>query len=185
MSQDYKVITYKDSSNLQFLMLAPLGSAKRRYYDNKMRGDTSVLYSSEKDMIKIVLREPKTLMWQPSMVAAGDKRLRALPILDYIDERGAYGYPKLSEFRQMFDYHLLRLNEYGIKERLTTNYEPDAPLQIGIDDAETLGYDALLFPMMLLLVGGCGALIIVLLECFTKMNIESSKEEKINKHIEV
>ena len=168
LSGGYKVITYKDSSNLQFLMLSPLGSAKRTYYEEKMRGDSSALYSSEQEMIKVVLREPKTLMWQPSMVAAGDKRLRALPILDYIDERGAFGYPKRSEFRHMFDYHLLKMKEYGIRERLSTNYEPESPLQIGIDDAEQLGYDALLFPMILLLAGGCGALLIMLLECFAK-----------------
>ena len=66
----------------------------------------------------------------------------------------------------MFDYHLLKIKESGIDERIVTNYAPDPHLQIGIAEAEQLGYDALLFPMILLLFGICGASILVTLEHF-------------------
>ena len=171
IAQEYKIITYRDSSELQHLQFAPPRSARRTYYDSKMRGDPSVLYSSEQEMTKVVLREPKTLMWQPWMIAAGDKRLKALNIMDTVKTPGAYGYPKGSEFQRMFDYHLLKIKESGIDEKIVTTYAPDSPLQIGIAEAEQLGYDALLFPTALLLVGSCGALIIVIFERFTRFII--------------
>ena len=101
-------------------------------------------------MIKIVLKEPKTLMWLARMTAAGDQRLKALNIMDSVRVPAAYSYPKGSEFRKMFDYHLLKIKESGIDEKIVTNYAPDPPLQIGIAEAQQLGYDALLFPMILL-----------------------------------
>ena len=164
MAQEYKVITLRDSGELQLLQFAPLGSARRTYYDSKMKGDPSALYSTEQELIEKVLKEPKTLMWAPWMTAARDQRLKDLDIMDSVRTPGAYCYPKGSEFRKIFDYHLLKIKESGIDEKIVTNYASDPPLQIGIDEAQQLGYDALLFPMILLLVGSCGALILVILE---------------------
>ena len=168
MEQEYKVITFRDSGELQLLQFAPSGSSRRTYYDLKMNGDHSAIYSSEQEMIEIVLKEPKTLMWLPRMTAAGDHRLKALNIMDSVSVPGAYGYPKGSEFQKMFDYHLLKIKESGMDEKIVTNYAPDSPLQIGIADAEQLGYDFLLFPIVLLLIGSCGALILVIFECIIR-----------------
>ena len=177
MAQDYKVITQRDSGELQFLQFAQTGSSRRAYYDSKMRGDPSALYSTEKELINIVLKEPKTLMWTARMTALGDARLKALNIMDSVRVPAAYAYPKGSEFRKMFDYHLLKIKEAGIDEKIVTNYAPDPPLQIGIAEAEQLGYDALLFPMILLLFGICGAWILVSLEHFiTRMYVASGRK---------
>ena len=176
MAQEYKVITFRDSGELQLLQFAPLGSSRRTYYDSKMIGDPSALYSTEQEMIEIVLKEPKTLMWLPWMTAAGDQRLKALDIMDSVRIPGAYGYPKGSEFQKMFDYHLLKIKESGIDEKIVTNYAPDPPLQIGIDEAQQLGYDALLFPMILLLVGSCGGLILVILEHLIRITYGKNKK---------
>ena len=181
MAQGYKVITMRDSGELQKLQFAPIGSARRTYYDSKMIGDPSALYSTEQEMIEIVLKEPKTLMWLPRMTAAGDHRLKALNIMDSVSVPGAYGYPKGSEFQKMFDYHLLKIKESGIDEKIVTNYAPDPPLQIGIAEAEQLGYDALLFPMILLLFGIVGAWILVILEHFiTKVCVDLGEGAEIN-----
>ena len=173
MAQGYKVITWRDSGELQKLQFAPIGSARRTYYDSKMKGDPSAFYSNEQEMFEIVLKEPKTLMWSGDMPAAGNQRLKALNIMDSVRASGAYGYPKGSEFCKMFDYHLLKIKESGIDERIVTNYAPDPPLQIGIAEAEQLGYDALPFPMILLLFGIVGAWILVILEHFiTRVCVE-------------
>ena len=182
MAQEYKVITWRDSGELQFLQFAPSGSARREYYDSKMKGDPSAFYSNEEEMIEIVLKEPKTLMWAGDMPVAGDQRLKALNIMDSVRAPGAYGYPKGSEFCKMFDYHLLKIKESGIDERIVTNYAPDPPLQIGIAEAEQLGYDALLFPIILLLLGICGAWILVILEHFiTHIYVEFGRSGR-NQH---
>ena len=177
MAQEYKVITQRDSGELQFLQFAPTGSARRTYYESKMRGDPSALYSTEQELINIVLKDPKALMWAARMTAVGDPRLKALNIMDSVRVPAAYAYPKGSEFRKMFDYHLLKIKEAGIDEKIVTNYAPDPPLQIGISEAEQLGYDALLFPMILLLFGICGAWILVSLEHFiTRMYVASGRK---------
>ena len=115
------------------------------------------------------------------MPAAGNQRLKALNIMDSVRASGAYGYPKESEFCKMFDYHLLKIKESGIDERIVTNYAPDPPLQIGIAEAEQLGYDALPFPMILLLFGIVGAWILLILEHFiTKVCVDLGEGAEIN-----
>ena len=164
MAQDYKVITYQDSAELQHLMFSQVGSGRRTYYETKMKEDPSALYVSELEMIPVILEEPKTLMWSPGLVAAGDERLKALNILDSVQLPGAYAYQKGSEFRRMFDYHLLRIKESGIRERIGTIYAPEPPLKIGVDEANQLGFDVLLFPAMVLSCGGFGGLLIMVFE---------------------
>ena len=96
MAQDYKVITYADSSELQHLMFSPLGSGRRTYYENKMKGDPSALYLTDEELIGVLLEDPKTLMWGAGIMAAGDKRIKQLNILDKMTTPGAYAYPKVS-----------------------------------------------------------------------------------------
>ena len=64
----------------------------------------------------------------------------------------------------MFDYHLLKMKESGVVDKLLTRYMPDPPQTIGTPDAVPLGYDNLIFPALVLSFGTCGALAIVLME---------------------
>ena len=72
------------------------GTAKRKYYDTKMNGDSSALFSSAQDMIEYMLSEPKVLMWTVRMLAAraGAERLEPLNIIDSSPAPHASAYPK-------------------------------------------------------------------------------------------
>ena len=94
MAGDFKVISIGDSGELQLLQFAKEGTAKRKYYDTKMKGDPSTLYSSAQDMIKYMLSEQKVLMWTHSTLAVGEERLDLLNIMDSIPTPEAWAYPK-------------------------------------------------------------------------------------------
>ena len=64
----------------------------------------------------------------------------------------------------MFDFHLLKMKESGVVDKLLTRYYPDPPQTFGVTDASPLGYDNLIFPALILSFGTCGALAVVLVE---------------------
>ena len=64
----------------------------------------------------------------------------------------------------MFDFHLLKMKESGVVDKILTRYYPDPPQTFGVTDANPLGYDNLIFPALVLSFGMCGALGVVLME---------------------
>ena len=128
-----------------------------------MRGDPSATdFNTAQELIDMTLSRPRTLMWDMSLLA--DKRMRALNILDSSISPGAFAYQKDSEFRGLFDYHLMKMKESGILDLINTDHLPEPPLVIGMTGANSLGYDNLIFPTIVLSFGGFGALIITVLE---------------------
>ena len=101
------------------------GTSKRKYYETKMKSDPFALFSSVKEMIKYMLSEPKVLMWTQANV--GDKRMKPLNIMDSVRSPGAFAYPKGSEFRRMFDFHLLKMKQSGVADKIALKYMPDPP----------------------------------------------------------
>ena len=84
----------------------------------------------------------------------------------------------------MFDFHLLRIKERGIRSRIFLDYVPEPPLKIGVDEAQQLGFDVLLFPAMVLSFGGFGALLIMVLEHLIRMCCSSRPKGGSQMHVE-
>ena len=165
LARGYKVVTVGGSAWEDLLKLAPPGTSRRRYYDARMRGDPSTTnFYTPDEVIDMTLSEPKTLMWDTSFYVVADKRMRALNIIDSSISHAPFAFQKGSEFQSLFDYHLMKMKQSGIFERVNLEYTPDHPLTIGVTEADQLGYNNLLFPMIVLSFGGFGALIILLLE---------------------
>ena len=76
MAGDFKVITLQDSGELQNLQFAEEGTARRKYYEARMKDDPNSLFSSVQGQIEYMLSEPKVLMWTSDWAAAGDERLK-------------------------------------------------------------------------------------------------------------
>ena len=68
------------------------------------------------------------------------------------------------EFRRIFDYHLMKMEQAGIINKIIADYIPEPPLIIGMSEANQLGYDNLVFPMIVLSVGLTSALVILTTE---------------------
>ena len=163
MAKGYQVVVLGGSYWEDLLKLAPLGTSRRRYYDAKMREDSSTTdFDTAQELIDKTLSESKTLMWDMSLLA--DKRMRALNILDSSISPGAFAFQKGSEFQGIFEYHLMKIREAGILDRINLDYMPEPPLVIGTGEGIPLGYDNLIFPTIVLSFGGFGALIIMVLE---------------------
>ena len=145
------------------LKFAPLGTSRRRYYDAKMRDDPSTTdFETRKEMVNKLLSEPRTLMWDDSVSV--DRRMRALNIHDSSITHTSFTYQKGSEFRGIFDFHLMKMKQSGIFDRVMSRYLPDPLLAIGIAEANRLGYDNAIFPVIVLSFGSIGALLVLLVE---------------------
>ena len=70
-----------------------------------------------------------------------------------------------SEFREAFNYHLLKLTEHGILKRVYNRW-PDTSRneEFGIAEAATLGFENLLFPFSSLAIGMVAAVVLAALE---------------------
>ena len=64
----------------------------------------------------------------------------------------------------MFDFHLLKIKEAGVFDKILAKYYPDPPRAYGITEPVSLGYNNLIFPALVLSFGTCGALAIIFVE---------------------
>ncbi len=73
---------------------------------------------------------------------------------DAIKDNTALGFPKNSEFLQLFNYHLSKLMESGIIESMQKTHFPKAlPVDLNPSEALVLGYENVLFPFLILIFG--------------------------------
>ena len=70
-----------------------------------------------------------------------------------------------SEFREAFNFHLLKLTEHGILKRIYNRW-PDTSRneEFGITEAAVLGFENLLFPFSALAMGMAAAVVLAALE---------------------
>ena len=80
-----------------------------------------------------------------------------------------FGLQMGSEFREVFNYHLLKLTEHGILKRIYNRW-PDTSRneEFGIAEAATLGFENLLFPFSLLAMGMTAAVVLAAFEAIAK-----------------
>ena len=69
-----------------------------------------------------------------------------------------------AEFQRMFDYHLIKMKQAGLMTKIADHYIPDPPLIVGMSEASQLGYNNLLFPIIVLSFGISSAIIMVIIE---------------------
>ena len=151
------------------LQFAEEGTARRKYYEARMKKDPSSLFPSAQAMIEHMLSEPKVLMWTVDWTSAGDERLKGtsisnvhifvailntsplsvacnwklghkiaifhlvippqsghemwmvpklLSILDSVPTPAAWAYPRGSELRRLFDFHLLKMKQSGVVDKV-------------------------------------------------------------------
>ena len=92
MARDYRVLSTR-GSYVDQLSHAPLGTSRRRYYDEIMQYDPSALCYQPEDCLEEALRKPKHLVWEEWTVAVTDKRVMPLHVLDMSEQPGAFAYP--------------------------------------------------------------------------------------------
>ena len=81
----------------------------------------------------------------------------------------AFAFQKDSELRDLFNYHLIKITQSGMLKQqmskwLTDSRPQDNTERIFQDDPLSLGYENLLFPMTIMMLGMAGATLIFILE---------------------
>ena len=83
--------------------------------------------------------------------------LMVSPIIDGGKDRVAIGLQKDSEFTKLFNYHLIKLHESGILDKMEKlHFSPDPvliPSAAEIEESYKLAYDKVTFPFLVLLLG--------------------------------
>ena len=84
--------------------------------------------------------------------------------------------PQDSEYKELFNHHLKELDEKGILYKMAKTYIPKQNNHGTILEAIPLGYDNVLFPCLIMLLGASSSL---LLACVEKIKSCIKKSEKL------
>ena len=76
----------------------------------------------------------------------------------------AFGLQQDSEYRELFNHHLKKLNEEGILDKLADMYMPKRNSPQAILEAIPLGYDNVFFPSLVMFIGILSSLLMVCIE---------------------
>ena len=98
---------------------------------------------------------------------------------DTITSQLGFAFQKNSEFRDLFNYHLIKITQSGMLKLLMSKWlldrrPADYSGRIFLDDSMSLGYENLFFPMTIMMVGLAAALIIFMMELMLRGFLTSS-----------
>ena len=121
IDQDYRVITYGKGLPLFYFKTAPKGSAMRWVYENQMLGDDTAILEDYNRIFSMVKEEPKTLVYLVHNSHSKEPRwqnLQGLDIEEKVNIMISIALQKDSEFAELFDHHLIKMQEKGILDRI-------------------------------------------------------------------
>ena len=153
----------------------------RRIYDSQVVHDGIV--TDDKELMRRVREEEKTLMWaaySPYTAKPYEKEFVNLDIADAVTLYNSLALQKDSEFTDLFNYYLLKMQESGTIERMKLRWISIANEQIGsgMSQAIQLGYEHVLLPFNCCALGILVAAGLSLLEhLFVK--VVKNKEMKV------
>ena len=164
---EYQLIVVKDSSVHDSLINSPKGSALHEIYQKTMVNNPRAFIPQDFDRAAYLLKNPKVAYFghTESKSFTSETRLTSLKMPDALKAYIAFGLQKDSELRGFFNHHLLNMMQNGIKNKLYRNYYPHTTVhEIDEHDATPLGYDNLIFPILILSSGLIACLIVAILE---------------------
>lgn len=82
-----------------------------------------------------------------------EKQLIGLQIEESYNEYEGIGLQKNSEFTELFNHHIMKLYEMGVMDRLMRKHVIRHDKQYGLAEPVTLGYENLMFPFGIFILG--------------------------------
>ena len=133
IDEGYNVVTFKYSFSVNYLKDAPEGSAMRWYYENKMLKmdpPENAFTNSYIDMFKVMNSQEKTLIYHDPMTYSDRPYWRGLHALKDVEERCTFyvtiAMTKDSEFHEIINYYILKMQENGLDARIKQRWMYDA-----------------------------------------------------------
>ena len=158
VNRDYTVHimggTFVDAS---FASADPESDKGKVHKEQTSRLESPIDYPAQ--LKALALSQPNSAVFEYALSYAGDNDLvPATGFLETLTTQVAFGLQKDSEFRQIFDHHLYKIFQTGLLRDLRYTWlEGEKPSdmsgRIFQQDAQSLGFENLLFPQLVLLAG--------------------------------
>ena len=155
----FRLITRKGSSN-RLLRTAPQGTAMRRMYD-----DGNYLAIDEEEMMSFVMNNPKTVVLG---FESGWPNLVVLDITENLATAKSLAFKKDSELTKIFNNNLLKMQEFGLINRIKKKWYGDHNQVFEMSEPLILTFDNLFFPFGCLALGILFTILITAAEIIVK-----------------
>ncbi len=166
LDQNYIVGVWGSTVPHDFLRLAPEGTPQQKAYEELVEAHEGTIYSTIPEAVENFDKfDARYAAYEADLTFFGIPNIKLLrDFEDFSYTTIAWGLAKGSEFRLLFNYHLLKIAQSGITRKLETKWRLREPEQLDLDnnagDASALGYDNLVFPVLALL-GGMGVSVVL------------------------
>ena len=110
------------------------------------------------------VEKSRVLNFGSSLSFAGRSEFYPLVIQESLTQMVAFALQQDSEYRELFNYNLKKFDEKGILDKLIEVYMPKHHTPQTIMEAIPLGYDVVLFPSLVMLMGIACSLLLVIVE---------------------
>ena len=180
LDHGYQVHTRKGSSTELLLATAPEGSAMKRVYEENLK--VLILKQKTKTIqrVAVMLEDPKNVIFQSMFVFINDTRIKSL--VNFEEKaivHGGIGLQKDSEFKNVFDYHIIKMKQSGLLSQwyhkwMQHGIPGDMTHRIFVQASAPLGFANLFFPALVFLLGVVGGVLALLLEAVAKMTASAS-----------
>ena len=184
IDQDYRVVTYGKGLTVFYFKTAPKGSAMRWVYENKMLKDETAIATSFDKLLQMVNDEPKTLLYMMFLSYSNEPRwqnLVGLDIEEYVNIYISIGMQKNSEFAELFDYHIAKMQENGVLNRISQRWTEKADNNYGVVEPAALAIQNVMFLFSCIAFGIFAAAHVIIGEWFFKKCL---KTETLAKNLE-
>ena len=124
LSLGYEVYIWKSGQNVEYLKNSSLGSDKSNIYQNMINGQSSYEISSVEDGLKALKRNVPTVFFGGSTSFFGHPEVVAMPkFLESYRVAESFGLQRNSEFQDVFNHFLLKMDEDGILDKITKKWK--------------------------------------------------------------
>ena len=106
----------------------------------------------------------KTVSFMNAIDVLGNDSFQLLPLRDAIVYDSSFSFQKDSEFTKLFNFHIAKMHESGVSDLMVKKYLK-GKTDFGVDnEVAALGFENVLFPFLMLSIGGILALKFCVLE---------------------
>ena len=118
LDRGYQVTVTNSSASEELLKSSPKGSAISTVYLTTMRGNPKAYMKGGPYSLARLLKEPKTLYFSSAKRVQGSTKYTALNIKEKIITYDGWTFAKGSELTPLFNYHLFKMEENGVKAKI-------------------------------------------------------------------
>ena len=115
-----------------------------------------ILFSDQDSINTAILNEEISYMLRDTSEYQYNISFEILSLSDVITYKSSFALQKDSEFTQLFNYHIAKMDETGVLDALRLSYFPKTIPRKTTSKSKSLGFDNVLFPFIIL----CGGIFI-------------------------